>query len=71
MGSDTCRHHPQRPAVALCQKYNYGLCAQCLEDDPHCSDPEIYCKFRPQCLIHFKYKEAEHRTREGENQDEL
>ena len=67
MDSDTCRNHPQRPAVALCQKYNYGLCAQCLEDDPHCSDPEIYCKFRPQCLIYFNYKEAEHRTREGEN----
>lgn len=68
MDRDTCRNHPQRPNAALCQKYGYGLCAQCLEDDPHCSDPEIYCKFRPQCVIHYNYKEAARQSRPGEEE---
>lgn len=24
--------------------------------DPHCSDPELYCKHRTACLIHFMEK---------------
>ena len=53
-----CRNHPDRPSVAYCQKYGYGYCSECLENDPHCSDPDIYCKFRPQCVVYFNYKEA-------------
>ncbi len=30
-------------------KHNYYLCEECLE----CKDPEIYCKFRSSCAIHF------------------
>jgi hypothetical protein len=35
-----------------CAKYN------CYQDrqDPHCSDPELYCKFRTSCLINFMQK---------------
>ncbi|MFZ5584792.1 MAG: hypothetical protein ACOZHQ_02570 [Thermodesulfobacteriota bacterium] len=55
-----CRQHPDRPAVALCQKYGHGACAECLANDPRCPDPAIYCKFRPQCLIFFQYKETKH-----------
>lgn len=57
--SEHCRYHPDRPAVARCQKYGYGYCSECLDTDPHCSDPEIYCKFRTQCLVYFRYKEAQ------------
>ncbi|MFH1057190.1 MAG: hypothetical protein V1797_00760 [Pseudomonadota bacterium] len=59
-----CRQHPESPAVALCQKYGHGLCAQCLETDPQCPDPTIYCKFRPQCLIFFNYKEQGRQERQ-------
>ncbi len=59
----TCRQHPQEPAAALCQKYGHGLCARCLEDEPACPDPDIYCKYRPQCLIHFNFKEQRRQRR--------
>jgi hypothetical protein len=29
------------------------LCDACLK----CKDPELYCKFRPSCMIHFLEKE--------------
>lgn len=61
-----CRIHPERPAAGLCQKYGHGLCAQCLENDPHCSDPTIYCKFRPQCIIAFREKEMRRQRKRGE-----
>lgn len=56
-----CRNHPEREAAALCQKYGHGLCADCLDQDPRCSDPDIYCKFRPQCIISFREKESRRR----------
>ncbi|MCA1988829.1 MAG: hypothetical protein LDL07_06740 [Desulfarculus sp.] len=56
--AQSCRHHPQRPVAALCQKYGHGLCADCLENHPHCPDPDIFCRHRPQCIIHHQYKEA-------------
>ena len=52
----TCRYHPDRPAVALCQKNGHGLCAECLED-AHCFGPELYCKYRTQCIIFYTEKE--------------
>lgn len=57
MAGETCRNHPDRPSAAMCQKYGYGYCLDCLENDPHCSDPDIYCKFREQCVVNFHYKE--------------
>lgn len=55
--SDACRFHPDRPAVLTCQKHGQGLCAECLDTNPHCPDPELYCKFRPQCVTFFRRKE--------------
>ena len=54
---EVCRHHPDRKSAAYCQKYNTGLCEECLENDPKCADPSIYCKFREQCVIHYSEKE--------------
>lgn len=62
MAGETCRNHPDRKSVAMCQKYGHGYCLECLENDPHCSDPDIYCKFREQCLVHFHYKEHKRET---------
>lgn len=42
----------------LCMKYNRHQKGDSLA----CQDPGLYCKFRPACLIHFKEKEARHRT---------
>jgi len=63
---EICRNHPDRPAVARCQKYNYGFCHQCLEDEPQCPDPDIYCKFRPQCIVYFELKENRRNHRQQE-----
>jgi hypothetical protein len=54
---DTCRRHPEALSVAQCFKHGHGVCAGCLENEPRCFDPDLYCKFRPQCLIHFQEKE--------------
>ncbi|MBU4276754.1 MAG: hypothetical protein KKC30_08455 [Proteobacteria bacterium] len=65
MAGETCRNHPDRPSVAMCQKYGHGYCLECLETDAHCSDPDIYCKFREQCLVHFHYKEQKREAARG------
>jgi hypothetical protein len=36
-----------------CEKHQVYLCDACLK----CKDPELYCKFRPSCMIHFLEKE--------------
>lgn len=42
-----------------CQKNNFrGYCEQCLDKPSPCFDPEIYCKFRSQCIIWNLAKEA-------------
>ncbi len=41
-----------------CLKYNRYQDGR----DPHCADPELYCKFRTACLIHFMEKNNEHQT---------
>jgi hypothetical protein len=51
-----CKNHPEKNAIAVCQKYSTGYCDICCEClDKHscceCSDPELYCKFRTQCII--------------------
>ena len=44
-----CINHPDIETSYLCEKYNIYMCAGCM----HCRDPEIYCKFRTSCPIHF------------------
>jgi hypothetical protein len=36
-------------------KHELYMCEECL----HCRDPEIYCKFRPSCAIHFMEKNGD------------
>lgn len=48
----TCVNHPERETRFICMKHNRYLCEECLK----CQDPEIYCKFRPQCAIWFMEK---------------
>lgn len=47
-----CINHPDRVTSYICLKHNIYLCDACLE----CRDPEIYCKFRSSCPIHFVSK---------------
>ncbi len=64
---DHCHYHPERPSVVNCQKMGYGLCQHCLEHDPQCAQPRQHCKFREQCVIFFRYKEARRqRARAGD-----
>lgn len=44
-----CTHHPDRLTSYVCMKHDYYMCEECLA----CRDPEIYCKFRSACPIHF------------------
>jgi len=51
-----CKNHPERNAVAVCMKYNNGYCLECCESNDsvtgcRCSEPEMYCKFRTQCMV--------------------
>ncbi|MBT5972016.1 2Fe-2S iron-sulfur cluster-binding protein, partial [Desulfobacula sp.] len=45
----TCINHPEIQTSYLCMKHNIYLCDKCLV----CRDPDIYCKFRSSCPIHF------------------
>ena len=47
----------------LCMKYNRHQQG----DNPTCQDPKLYCKFRPQCMIH--YTEKRNRRKLGGAQD--
>ncbi|MCK4767804.1 MAG: DUF4445 domain-containing protein, partial [Desulfobacula sp.] len=49
-----CVNHPDRETGYICMKHNIYLCEDCLE----CRDPDIYCKFRPSCPIHFITKKG-------------
>lgn len=46
-----CRFHPDRPVRVRCMKYGYDYCEQCLESCDSCTDPELYCQYRTQCVI--------------------
>lgn len=47
-----CRNHPDIDTPIVCQKNDSrGYCPQCLEEGAPCFDPEVYCKFRSQCVI--------------------
>ena len=51
-----CKKHPEREAIARCQKHETGFCGECCEclNIDHCCDcidPKLYCKFRTQCVI--------------------
>jgi hypothetical protein len=50
----TCVNHPDRETSFICLKQNVYLCEECLA----CSDPELFCKFRPSCIIWFMTKKT-------------
>ena len=56
---ETCANHPDRETPYRCMKYDISMCEECL----HCRDPEIYCKFRSSCAIHFLDKEKARQAR--------
>ena len=46
-----CRFHPEKQAPFQCQKMDFWYCQQCLDQCRACTDPCLYCKFRPGCFI--------------------
>lgn len=44
-----CVNHPDKETGYACMKHDIYMCEKCLV----CRDPEIYCKFRSSCPIHF------------------
>ena len=51
-----CDIHQDRETSYLCLKYNSYLCPSCLK----CKDPEIYCRYRTSCVIHYLTVNGEH-----------
>ena len=65
-----CRNHPGRAAAAICQKLGTGFCAECCECPTAtaccgCLDPQVYCRFRTQCLIWEGARERRRKAGEG------
>ena len=52
MALKPCVNHPDRETSYVCLKHDIYMCEECLE----CRDPEIYCKIRSYCPIHFLTK---------------
>jgi len=50
-----CIKHPESETDYKCMKHDNYLCRACLQ----CRDPEIYCKYRPSCLIWFMDKNSD------------
>ena len=69
-----CKNHPDKRAMAVCEKFGVGFCDTCCEqeeiDDDHpycyCSSPKVHCKFRPQCIIYFKARKKSRERKEGD-----
>lgn len=51
---NSCTNHPDAKGVYHCEKYDIYLCEKCIK----CRDPELYCKHRTACAVHFLEKEA-------------
>jgi hypothetical protein len=51
IGDRKCRFHPEVVAKVFCNKLEYGYCESCLESCAACTDPELYCRHRTQCII--------------------
>ena len=51
-----CRFHPEKRAVAICEKFKVGYCSECCESDLpeegcRCLSPDQHCRFRSQCIV--------------------
>ncbi len=49
-----CYRHPQVETPYRCMKHEVYMCPECLQ----CRDPNIYCKYRSSCPIHFLSKKG-------------
>jgi hypothetical protein len=57
---------PGAGASVLCQKMQFWYCRECLEEYRAGTDPCLYCKFRPGCVIwELFHKEARRRYKEN------
>ncbi len=55
----------------VCQKNGFGYCRSCYETTEQgrgssCTSPDVYCKFRQECVINYKEKKLKKRFMEGE-----
>lgn len=57
----TCCPHDAEIQQYKCEKHQTMMCGACLK----CKDPELYCKFRPSCMIHFIEKERKNGQKEA------
>ena len=51
--SDCCHNAGTGKPTYRCEKHRIEMCDACLR----CKDPDLYCKFRSACMIHFMEKE--------------
>ena len=68
--TEVCVNHPDRKAAAVCRRYSRGLCVECLEENPVCPDPDLFCRYRERCLIFYGYKEKQRELRREAEQAE-
>lgn len=52
--TDCCGNTGAGKQIYRCEKHRIDMCDACLR----CKDPELYCKFRSSCMIHFLEKES-------------
>ncbi|MFH1566719.1 MAG: hypothetical protein ABIL09_01880 [Gemmatimonadota bacterium] len=60
-GAACCANHPDRPTSYVCQKHGVSLCEECL----CCRDPQLYCRHRTACPIHYLEKENRSAAKRG------
>ena len=71
-----CKNHPDREAIAVCDKHQVGFCDECCECEDlasccGCLDPTSHCQFRTQCLIWELSRERRRAVaRDGQDPDE-
>lgn len=56
-----CDRQDENAVLYECMKHQVKVCAACAR----CSDPGLYCKFRPSCMIHFMEKEQAREKKQG------
>ena len=57
-----CDNSEDTGGLYTCEKHQITMCEDCLK----CRDPELYCKFRPSCMIHFLEKERNNGKRRAQ-----
>jgi hypothetical protein len=63
MDISKCGTHQDAESVIQCQKHQVGYCQECFDNGLSCRDPQLYCKFRQQCVIWFQSRERDREER--------